>query len=758
MKYRELFGPRSVQHKPFKYIKGTQGTMILKNRYIPYLLFFLIAIIAFWQLVFFKRPPVYDMVDCFYPWRFHIGECLRNGIFPFWDPYQDLGYPEFANPSSGVWYPMVWLIGSTVGYNLYTISLEFVVHVFFAGVGMYLLAQTLKMARPIAVIAAVSYMLCGVFIGNAQHLPYVIGAAWLPFVLHFYFRMIYRPFWSNAIYAGFFLFLMITGGYPAMVIILFYFFAFTSLFYLIRSIKDRQRFVFSDLLFRHAALVLTTLVFSAGMMVSIWQVSPYLSRIDGGFTLEQALFSPFGPKAFISFILPYSTTHFPETFNGDISMINGYFGFLLFILLFAGLFTKKSIELKILLILGIVSLTAAVGDALPVRKLLFDYVPMMNVFRFPAVFRTFVILPFILIGANYLNNLYKEERFLSLRKWWIPLTLIALSLIGFLFFLRSQSYLDLKHFMAISVFGNDRTGSIEQHMAFQTLIQLGFVLLLFLVIRFVKQFKYQFLILIGLISADMLISAHLNAPYTVYNSSISVAPSYNATDTLPKGFPPMKDITIEEGGKLPGLGQPYWQNLNIFHKQVTAEGFNSFSFSSYDGLETIYPFIFHEMQKNHLVLLTDQIRHEASMRKADRDSLYKPNQLYFSDDDFGVIRMVRMKHSPGDTAYLVDYDANHFSIRANTKDIQLLTLFQKEFRGWKAYVNGEETPIYKSNRNFMTIVLPSGVSKVEFRYINYPALIGFGLSLLACLWLLIYLIYKWRFPEIHLHLPKIRRS
>ncbi|MFN5911107.1 MAG: hypothetical protein ACK45H_07225, partial [Bacteroidota bacterium] len=80
--------------------------MLVKNRYVPYLLFLLIAVMAFWQLVFFQHPPAYDMVDCFYPWRFHAGECLRNGYFPFWNPYQDLGYPHFADPSSGVWYPM----------------------------------------------------------------------------------------------------------------------------------------------------------------------------------------------------------------------------------------------------------------------------------------------------------------------------------------------------------------------------------------------------------------------------------------------------------------------------------------------------------------------------------------------------------------------------------------------------------------------------------------------------------------------------
>jgi hypothetical protein len=728
--------------------------MLVKNRYVPYLLFLLIAVMAFWQLVFFQHPPAYDMVDCFYPWRFHAGECLRNGYFPFWNPYQDLGYPHFADPSSGVWYP----IGSTVGYNLYTISLEFVVHVFFAGIGMYHLAQTLKMARPVAVIAAIAYMLCGVFVGNAQHLPYIIGAAWLPFVLHFYFRMIEKPFWSNAIYAGFFLFLMITGGYPAYVIILFYFFCFTSIFYLVRSLKHRQRFAFTDLFFRNAVMVLTTLVFSAGMLIAIWQVSPYLSRLDDGFTLQQALFSPFGPKALLSFVFPYSTVHFPDVFNGDISMINGYFGLFLLVFFFAGLFTKKTIELKILLGLGLFSLTAAVGDALPVRALLFDYVPMMNVFRFPAVFRLFVILPFILISANYLNKLYNQDRFPELKKWWIPLSALAIVFAVVIVYLRSEGYLDLVNFVSQAAFRADRETLIQQHIALQSVIQLLLILMLVLVMHFIKVIRYQYLALIALVSIDLFISVQLNAPYTVYNDTISASQPYKSTADLPKGFPPMMNITIEEGGKMPGLGQPYWQNLNTFHKQFTAEGFNSFSFTSYDNLESQYPFIFREMQKNKLLLLSAQIRHEGSMQIANRDSLYKPNHLYFDDHDFGVIRMVRMSHSPKDTAYMLSYTPNSFNIKTNTTDIQLLTIFQKEFTGWKAYVNGEETPIYKSNRNFMSIVLPSGTANVEFKYVNYFVLIGFWVSLCSCLFMLFLLLYKWRYPEKHLHIPRLKRS
>ena len=38
-------------------------------------------------------------------------------------------------------------------------------------------------------------------------------------------------------------------------------------------------------------------------------------------------------------------------------------------------------------------------------------------------------------------------------------------------------------------------------------------------------------------------------------------------------------------------------------------------------------------------------------------------------------------------------------------------------KGWKAYVDGKETTIYKTNHNFRGIVVPSGEHKIHFEYL-----------------------------------------
>lgn len=722
--------------------------MLYNNRYIPYVLFLVVALLAFSELVFFEHPGIFDTTDCFYPWRFHVGECLQNGQFPYWNPYQDLGYPAHADPSSGAWYPLVWLIGSTLGYTSYTIVLELVIHIFFAGCGMYLLAQTLGFKKAIAVLTAISFMLCGIFVGNAQHLPYVIGAAWLPFLIHFYLKMIRHREWYNAVAAAFFLFLMITGGYPAYVIILFYFFVVAAIIYLVKSIKDRQRFAFSDLLARHFVFVVMTVVFSMGQLIAIYQVSPFLSRLDH-FSLEYALYSPFGFKAFWSFILPYSTVNFSTYFGGDISMINGYFGLFMLLFFLAGIFTKKSLDLKILFYFGLICLVAAVGSDLPLRKLLFEYVPMMNVFRFPAVFRLFAVFSFILVAGNYLNGLYTKERFINLKHWIIPLVLSIGAFVSIILYYRSQGYLELEKFARIAVFSDDKTTKIEQHFAFQAILQIGLLILFIVASFFLKKFQHKFLALIFLVMVDMITATKLNAPYTVYYNYVTAKDAYKRTAVLPKGFPKQRNLTIEESGKLPQLGQPYWQNMQIFQKQISAEGYNSFSFTNYDGLESHYPYVFKTFQTNHLLLLSDQLRHEASLEIAEKKKSYKPNQVYLSDNDFSVVRTSRMNHVEGDTAILSDYNANYFKVQTNTSDIQMLTIFQKNYTGWTAKINGEKTPIYTSNKNFMTIIIPQGKNTIEFVYKNYYILASFYLSLFCVVMFLIYTISPFRVENIY---------
>ena len=698
---------------------------MLKKSYFPYVVLLIVVLISFFQVAFNLQPLKFDTIDCFFPWRFYIGECLQNGQLPYWNPYQDLGYPIHADPSSGAWYPAVWLIGSTFGYSIYSISFEFLLHIYLAGVGMFLLARTLKFETKFALMAGIAYMLSGFFVGNAQHLSYIISGCWLPFIIQQYLLLIEEKKAIHALQAGLFMFLSITGGYPAVTIILTYLLLTFYLIHVISLIRSKSYKSILQFTIQNGFFLATTILCSAVMLVSVAQVSPYLSRL-GNFNVEQALFSPFSPQSFISFLAPLTTTVKSTYWDADLSMRNGYFGLIVLMFFLLGIFIQKPKPLRIIFWFGIFSLTASVGNYLPVRSLLFNHVPLMNVFRFPSVFRLFFILAAILTGIYSLHQyLTKTER-----KNWHFYLLIAVSFATFLILLfvaRSHGYLGLQTYYKNNLFKEAISSTFWQNLAVNSLFQLSLLVLLGLTFWRIKNTAKFIATVIFLLIMDLVVSVQLVAPYTVFYEHVTAKEAQTNVARYPHGFPKQKAITIDSAAHLPGIGQPFWQNQQIFQKQISAEGFNSFSFTSYELLESDYPSLFKSVKASHLLNLSD-------LESVENGSIFV---------DFGSDHLPKKyKVVSGDTAILKDYDAASFHIETKVKNHCLLTLYQKEYTGWEATINGKGTPIFKSNLNFMTVELPAGKSKVVFNYRN-PLLKGaFFVSLLSIFGALIFILWK----------------
>ena len=63
---------------------------------------------------------------------------------------------------------------------------------------------------------AVGWMLSGFMVGQAQHLGYIVCAAWLPFVYYYYLDFSKHPRWQSATKLALVLFLLLSGGYPGI--------------------------------------------------------------------------------------------------------------------------------------------------------------------------------------------------------------------------------------------------------------------------------------------------------------------------------------------------------------------------------------------------------------------------------------------------------------------------------------------------------------------------------------------------------------
>lgn len=114
-------------------------------------------------------------------WKQFIRQSLSMGEIPLWNPHQFSGIPFLAAGQQSAFYPLSILyyilpLASAYGWFM-------VVNVGLAGVFMYGFALNMGINRWGAMVAGVTYQLCGFFIASAVH-PMIIGAAvWLPLIL-----------------------------------------------------------------------------------------------------------------------------------------------------------------------------------------------------------------------------------------------------------------------------------------------------------------------------------------------------------------------------------------------------------------------------------------------------------------------------------------------------------------------------------------------------------------------------------------------
>lgn len=113
-----------------------------------------------------RNPDLSDQAVCFYPYYRWVARSWLEGDPPLWNPLVYTGAPGIANPQSGALDPQVWilvLLEKLGGRALFDWGFALVawLRLAAAGMGAYLLARVLGLARAPAALAAVGFGLSG---------------------------------------------------------------------------------------------------------------------------------------------------------------------------------------------------------------------------------------------------------------------------------------------------------------------------------------------------------------------------------------------------------------------------------------------------------------------------------------------------------------------------------------------------------------------------------------------------------------------
>jgi hypothetical protein len=633
----------------------------------------------------------YDIMDWFYPMRYLIGECLQNDVWPVWNPYTNLGYPLHADPQSGALYPIVWIIGYFLGYSPYTINFEYILHILFAFYGMKKLSEAIGASDNVSILVGLSYACCGFFIGNAQHLTWIISAAWMPYIFYYYFKLINENSWKNALGLSLFSFLLVSGGYPAFTITVFYVLLIAFVVHFFTQIRKKEYGNAKQFLLNNSLFFLLFVLQGLAFFVFFFEVLPFMVRGDS-ISLADAQLLPFSPLSLISFLLPFATGGNSEFYQTDISMSNGYFGLIGFLFCGLCLLILRNKKTVLLAFVGLFFLIVAMGDFSFLRAWLFHYVPMMNLFRYPALFRIFALLCFLLLFGITLQKYWKNEASgLDWKKLKFLTGGLLIFLISiFIYSLQKDPFIFPIAFSAKAISTFISQSSNSQMVLIQAPIQIILLSLLFFVIQKRRLHFTKYVVLI--IAFDLFLSVQFNLFITAVSEQ-KAAQLQEKVSQLPTGFPIPKENINATSHYGNGDYYPIWFNNNILLKKIAFDGYNNFLLKSFKEFNN---------SPGHIEKLKYPLLHWA----ASGDTL---------GDSVKGIKI--MSFNPTNVKAEVSL----------SKENQIIFL-QSDYPGWQVKLDGQIIPHLKKENIFIVAKIPEGEHNIEFNFYPKNYLLYLGIS------------------------------
>lgn len=657
------------------------------KKYLPYVVIVLFVLINYHLLLgnaayTFK----WDMAEQYLSWRYFLGLCLQNGTLPLWDPYQLGGYPFYADPQSSAWYLPAWITGYFFGYSMKVIQHEFVLSILFGAIGFYEFSKTTGRSVYASLVVAVSYAACGFFIGNAQHMTWIVAGAWLPWVLNYYFRF-QEHFSVRYIYPlVFFVYLFVSGSYPAFSIVLAY---FILVHFAVRVFRMRNKEERRAGLLRFSLLALLVLLVCSFMIISVLSSHEYFSR-GAGITLEKANTHSFSPYALSSLLLPFTSFKSVELFRADQSMTNAYIGIVGFAFLLIGLLKKQDRSERVLWIVSVLLLLISFGEFASFRSFLYHYVPGFNLFRFPALFRLFFIITFLLLVAKNIDDYLLHGKTLSIyQRSVFILLLISLLVAGYVYLPPDLQFLNalgsvelLSELIEHSV--------LSQHIFVQALIQL-IVLLMLTGIYLVWKGKRRLVLITALVCMDMFLASYLNFPATVVYASKTSATDELIKDAPQKFIVPPFERMIDSKDENYLYRWPLNWNMSNYFQKIAHDGYNPFVLNTYD-----------QFTEDPL-----------------RDSVWQNEWLYVEGYNAEKSQSVFS---------VTDFKPGRVIIHTHADSALKFVLMQNNYPGWYVDIDGQASAIMVKNSPYMATLVPAGQHVLRFSFRPWPVYAGMLLS------------------------------
>jgi len=744
-----------------------------------------------------------DLTSFFYPFRFIWVEALRQGNFPFWNPYIKCGVPLFATIQAGVLYPLSLpnlFLPLDLAFN-WTI----IVHFLLAAVFTYALMRELGATVQGALTAALAFLFSGYLISVHNVLNTLISVSWYPIVILCGCRLVRSGQIRWVLASAVTLCFMLLGGGMEIVLFTCASLLLLALYPLILPLKLPSD---SPSLRRRLGLMGLTLIVFLGL--SMVQVLPFLelyphSHRYGGVDLHEATRWSLAPWDLVYFFLPdlYGQRISPDRYwklQNYLKTI--YVGPV--ILFLAGFYFvrqgKRSLPLLAALILVLI---LSLGKYTPLYPFLYKHLPLFSSLRYPVKFIFLFVFCLCIasgLGLDMLAQRFSEKRHPN--RWFTGLLVsVVLALAGLLLLALFKPAL-------VPVLVQKCTGKSMDpaylFLALHNFKRLLFVTILSLILVFFglrhKLVRFGSPLLVVLLCLDLFLG---NRGYARKLDAKTFHAETPIINTLKSDDDLFRFHVMPEKRDLNGMaGKSYKEfhlkrkdalgyDLMMEHHLFDIDGYNVplqpryerfISFIRGRPLASIRDLL--DMLNVKYVLsekpieipgfdLVHEGREESRLYQnrnwLPRAFLVKDFQVLegeekfaraFHEHGYNLRETVLLEEIPDSflplkkqppvptlspAVKIVKYENNSMVLTVDTPEAALFFMSEAYYPGWHAYVDGREEEILRANYVFRAIPVGPGSHRIEVVYQPLSFKIGLAVSLLTILLLIVgYIIWARR--------------
>ncbi len=678
----------------------------------------------------YKNFLITDPVRQIYPWKVLSVESISRLSLPLWNPYEMAGVPHLANFQSGVFYPLNLILLINPFYYSWTVFI--ILQLLLASVFMYLYIRNLKLERISALFGALIFTFSGFLTswltwGNIVH-----TALWFPIILLSIDKLVSstRPIW---------LFVLIVSSllsfFAGHLQTFFYIFIIALLYFFFRWIEYGRKI---------KTLIMFFLYCIGFIAISFVQWLPTLTYInlsgravdlnwkaEGWFIPYQQLIQFFVPDFFGN---PTTLNYWGAWNYGEFS---GYIGLIgIFFLLVGVCFTRVRERLFYLSIL-LASLIFATKN--PISEIPYNLaVPFLSAAQptrliFLIVFSASIIAA---LGFNYFITSRDKKPVFML----IPIVVVITSL-----WILTSGVFDIG---VIS----ENIETAKRNLVLPTVVLIiGILLTVFYKLINISNIKYLIVVVLVIVSfGDLYRFGDKFTPFTkteylfpeskVLNHIKKDAGVFRIATTDSRIFPPnfstyykiqsvdgydplyllsyAKVIAASERGK-PDIKPPYG-----FSRIITPHNVDS---KIIDFLNVKYVLSLSDLDASKYDLVMNEGETRLYQKKNFQPRVFfAENTVSAKDDNDSIIKIFdndinKTAVINGETAIystgsatIKKYSNDYIEIETNNEGEGFLVMSDSYYPTWRAYIDGKEVPIIRTNISFRGLNVLPGQHKIEF--------------------------------------------